>query len=184
MEVDSFPIRGMARIIPPLFKDGRGYFEPLYSEKSFSELGLHSRFNRLSRSYSALRGTLRGMHYQRPPFQEAKLVRVLRGAIWDVCLDLRRSEPTYGGHQGIEITRENRVMVLLPEGCAHGFVTLTDDVEIEYLCSADYSPCHERSIRWNEPRFAIEWPLEPVCLSEKDSNAPLFDEALHGLDAI
>ena len=179
MDMQTFSIQGLALITPPRFEDHRGFFEPVYNASAFRANGLPSEFCRLNRSFSKQRGTLRGMHHQLPPYQEAKLVRVLRGAVWDVCLDIRRTEPTYGEHVGFELSAENRLMALLPAGCAHGFLTLTDDVEVEYLCSSGYHPSHERSLRWDEPRFGIRWPQHPVCLSDKDRDAPPYVESLH-----
>jgi dTDP-4-dehydrorhamnose 3,5-epimerase len=148
--------------------DARGFFARLFDDGEFGEHGLVTRWVNVNDSLSAQRGTLRGMHYQLPPAAEVKLVRCIRGAFFDVALDLRT-----GRWHGVELSAENRKMLYVPEHCAHGFLTLEDDTEALYLTSAHYSPEHERGARWDDPAFAIEWPFAPTVLSDKDRAWPL-----------
>jgi dTDP-4-dehydrorhamnose 3,5-epimerase len=159
--------------------DDRGFFARVFCAREFVEHGLVGRFVQVNNSLSAKRGTLRGLHYQLPPSAEAKLVRCIRGALHDMILDLRPESPTFGSTYGLELTSENRRMLYVPEGFAHGFVTLEDDTEALYLVTAEYDPEHERGIRWNDPAFAIEWPLDPIIVSDKDANLPYFDPGWH-----
>jgi dTDP-4-dehydrorhamnose 3,5-epimerase len=126
-------------------------------------------------SVNCRRGTLRGMHYQAAPHEEAKLVRCTRGAIWDVVADIRPGSPTFGRYDGIELTAENHSMLYVPPGCAHGFLTLTDDAEVFYQISAFYAPEHQRGFRWNDPLFAIEWPAPVAVISDRDRTYPDLD---------
>jgi dTDP-4-dehydrorhamnose 3,5-epimerase len=148
--------------------DARGFFARLFDDGEFGEHGLVTRWVNVNDSLSAQRGTLRGMHYQLPPAAEVKLVRCIRGAFFDVALDLRT-----GRWHGVELSAENRKMLYVPEHCAHGFLTLEDDTEALYLTSAHYSPEHERGARWDDPAYAIEWPFAPTVLSDKDRAWPL-----------
>jgi dTDP-4-dehydrorhamnose 3,5-epimerase len=162
--------------------DARGFFARLYCDQEFAAAGLESRMVQANTSLTAQARTLRGMHYQLPPAAEAKLVRCLRGALWDVVLDLRPDSPTFGRWFGVELNAENRLMMYVPPGCAHGFITLQDDVEAVYLVSAGYSPEQERGVRWNDPRFAIGWPVEPAETSAKDASWRDFDPEWHGVE--
>lgn len=148
--------------------DERGFFARVFDDGEFAEHGLVSHWVNVNDSLSGERGTLRGMHYQLPPAAEVKLVRCVRGALYDVALDLES-----GRWFGTELSAENRRMLYVPEGCAHGFLTLEPDTEAFYFTSAHYSPEHERGVRWNDPVHGIEWPFEPVVLSEKDQAWPL-----------
>ena len=159
--------------------DERGFFARVFCEKEFAEQNLASRFVQANNSLAREKGTLRGMHYQLRPAAEVKLVRCIRGALYDVILDLRDGSPSFGQHFGIELTGENRKMLYVPKGFAHGFITLEDDTETFYFADEFYSPERERGIRWNDPRFGIQWPLDPVVISEKDSGHPDFDPAYH-----
>jgi dTDP-4-dehydrorhamnose 3,5-epimerase len=133
----------------------------------------------VNNSLSAQKGTLRGMHYQLAPKAETKLVRCIRGALYDVILDLRPDSPTFGKSFGAELSAENRRMMYVPKGFGHGFVTLTDDTEAFYFVDEFYGPEQERGVRWNDPRFAISWPIEPVVISDKDRGHRDFDPAWH-----
>jgi dTDP-4-dehydrorhamnose 3,5-epimerase len=133
----------------------------------------------MNNSLSVSKGTLRGMHYQLAPKGETKVVRCLRGALFDIILDLRQGSPTFGKHFGVELSAENRRMLYVPKGFAHGFVTLVEDTEAFYLVDEFYSPEHERGIRWNDPRFALPWPVQPVVMSDKDRAYRDFDPAWH-----
>lgn len=164
--------------------DDRGFFARLFCEQEFGEVGLETRFVQVNNSLSARRGTLRGMHYQLPPSAEVKVVRCIRGAIFDVIADLRPDSPSFGRWFGAELSAENRRMMYVPRGFAHGFVTLTDDAETFYLVSDPYAPEQERGMRFDDPWLGIEWPAEPVEVSPKDRNWPVFDPEFHGIERL
>jgi len=159
--------------------DERGFFARVFCEKEFSAHGLVTHFVQVNNSLSADRGTLRGMHYQLAPNAETKLVRCIRGALWDVILDLRPGSPSFGKSVGVELSAENRRMIYVPKGFAHGFVTLQTDTEAFYFADEFYAPNCERGVRWNDPRFGIEWPIEPAVISDKDRNQRSFDSVWH-----
>ncbi len=168
-------IAGVFVIEPERHEDERGFFARTHCEREFREHGLAGRFVQCSVSYNRLKGTLRGMHFQAPPAAEAKLVRCTAGAIFDVALDLRASSPTFTQWAGVELTAENRRLVYVPEGCAHGFQTLAHDAEVFYQISALYDRELARGVRWDDPAFAIAWPAEPQRLISKgDSSFPAF----------
>ncbi len=173
------PLKGAYLIELEKRGDGRGFFARFFCQKEFSEHNLEANFVQVNNSLSALKGTLRGMHYQLPPYQEVKLVRCIKGALFDVILDLRQDSPTFGKSFGHELTEENRTMMYVPKGFAHGFVTTTEDTEVLYMVSAFYAPEHERGIRFNDPAFSIDWPIEPTTVSEKDQSHPDFDQKYH-----
>ena len=179
MQIDWTKIAGCCAITPPCFNDERGFFSPLFDPERFAKVDLPLNFERVNSSLSRDRGTLRGMHYQLPPFRETKLVRVIAGAIWDVCLDIRVGSETFGQHTGIRLDSENRKMFLIPEGCAHGFLTLEPETEVLYLATSKYSAERERSIRYNDPRFNIQWPGTIRSISDKDRQTPLFSPTYH-----
>jgi dTDP-4-dehydrorhamnose 3,5-epimerase len=153
-------------------EDGRGFFARSWCKREFEEHGLNSNVVQANVSYNKLKGTLRGMHFQSEPYAETKLVRCVRGAIFDVIIDLRPDSATYKKWFGVELTEDNRKMLYVPENFAHGFETLTDDVEVTYQVTQFYMPGHEKGIRWNDPSFRIEWPLVISVISEKDKNWP------------
>lgn len=155
--------------------DERGFFARVFCAEEFAGQGLDGGIAQINTSLSVHAGTLRGMHYQIAPHGEAKLVRCIRGSAVDVVLDLRRSSPTYGRWSGALLTAENRQMMFVPKGCAHGFLTLEDHTEMFYSASAPYVGSAERVVRWNDPRFAIDWPRNPAVLSPKDESAADFD---------
>jgi len=159
--------------------DERGFFARVYCRREFEQHGLVTEFVQVNTSLSGQKGTLRGMHYQLPPSAETKLVRCIRGALYDVILDLRPASPTFGRSFGIELSADNRTMLYIPKGFAHGFVTLTEDVEAFYFVDEFYAPQQERIVRWNDPRFAIPWPVAPISLSDKDRAARDFDPGYH-----
>ena len=158
--------------------DARGFFARAFCRNEFAAHGLESDFVQINNSLSVERGTLRGLHYQLAPAAEVKLVRCIAGALYDVILDLRPEMPSFGRWFGAELTAENRRMMYVPRGFAHGFLTLSEDCEALYLVSAFYMPELERGVRWNDPRFAIEWPSAPVVISDKDRDRPDFDPAI------
>lgn len=159
--------------------DERGFFARVFCEKEFAQHGLATHFVQVNNSTSAQKGTLRGMHYQLAPAAETKLVRCIRGSLYDVILDLRRGSPTFGQSFGAELSAENRRMMYVPKGFGHGFITLTQDTEAFYFVDEFYAPQQERGVRWNDPRFKIQWPIAPTVISEKDGKWRDFDEAYH-----
>lgn len=159
--------------------DERGFFARFFCEKEFGAKGLVTRFVQVNDSLSVKRGTLRGMHYQAAPKSETKVLRCVRGALYDVILDMRKESPTFGQHIGVELTAENRRMIYVPKGFAHGFVTLEDNTEALYLVDEPYAPEAERGVRWDDPKFAIRWPEPPVVISDKDRAIRDFDPAWH-----
>jgi len=159
--------------------DDRGFFSRVFCAREFEEHGLNSRVVQVNNSLSRYRGTLRGMHYQLAPRAEVKIVRCIRGAIYDVAIDLRPESSTFGKYVGVELDESRRRMLYVPEGFAHGFVSLVEDTEIIYFVTEFYSPEYERGVRWNDPRFGIEWPMAPQVISDKDGQHPDFDPAYH-----
>jgi len=164
-------------IEPVPARDNRGFFARTFCAQEFADHGLTSRFVQHSTSQSATRGTLRGMHFQRAPHAEAKVVTCLKGAICDVIVDLRPESATYLRWQGFELTAENRRQLYVPEGFAHGFQTLCDDTEVGYLISAFYAPQAAAGVRYDDPAFAIDWPLPVTEISDKDRTWPDFLES-------
>jgi dTDP-4-dehydrorhamnose 3,5-epimerase len=160
-------------------EDDRGFFARAYCENEFSAHGLSPRFVQANDSLSRRKGTLRGMHYQLAPKAETKLVRCVAGALFDVILDLRKDSRTFGNSWGAELSAANRRMMYVPKGFAHGFVTIEDDTEALYFVDEFYAPTHERCIRWDDPRFKIDWPGAPAVISDKDRNQADFDPAWH-----
>jgi len=158
-------------------EDDRGFFARLFCEKEFAEHGLETRFMQGNNSLSLSKGTLRGMHYQQSPAEEVKLVRCVRGAVFDVLLDLRPDSPTYKAHFGVELSSDNRKMLYIPRGCAHGFYTLVGDSELVYLVSAPYSPEFEKGVRFDDPAFNIVWPSQPLVVSDRDMRHPDYEYA-------
>lgn len=156
-------------------EDPRGFFARGFCEKEFAERGLHTRMVQANFSYSARRGTIRGMHYQVPPASEPKLVRCIRGAVWDVIVDMRPGSPTYLRHFAIELSAQNRKALYIPDMFAHGNQALTDDVELFYQVGEFYTPGCERGARFDDPALGIEWPLPPTCISEKDAAWQMLD---------
>lgn len=149
--------------------DERGFFARSWCQRAFAEHQLDTQLVQCNISFNSARGTLRGMHYQLAPFCETKLVRCIRGAIYDVIIDLRPDSATFLQWIGVELTADNRTMFYIPKGFAHGFITLTDNTELFYQMSAFYAPNHARGVRWNDPLFGIDWPIEVTNISTKDS---------------
>ena len=183
MRIEPAPLDGAATIELDLRGDERGFFARMFCEKEFAAAGLETRFVQANNSSNAQRGTLRGLHYQLPPDTEVKLVRCIRGALWDVIVDVRPGSPSFGRWFGAELTAQNRRMMYVPRGFAHGFITLTDDSELIYFVSDFYEPKQERGLRWNDPKIAIDWPVAPSVISEKDANWPDFESDWHGIEA-
>lgn len=154
--------------------DERGFFARSWCRKEFEKHGLNSDLEQCNISFNKKKGTLRGMHFQLPPHAEAKLVRCVRGAIYDVIIDLRFSSPSYCSWQAVELSDNNRRALYIPEGFAHGFLTLTDDTEIFYQMSSSYVPGHSTGIRWDDAAIGIKWPDKPRCISMNDQAYPDF----------
>ncbi len=159
--------------------DERGFFARFFCEQEFEKHGLETQFPQINTSYSEKIGTLRGMHYQTAPNGEAKLIRCIQGEIFDVIVDLRKSSSTFGEWVGISLDSINRKMAYVPVGCAHGFLSLKANTEVIYLSSSPFSPQSERTIRWDDPRFGIKWPIEPIVMSDKDRSASEYIESSH-----
>jgi dTDP-4-dehydrorhamnose 3,5-epimerase len=173
------PLSGAYLIDLEKHGDERGFFARAFCQREFADHGLASHFVQANNSLSVQKGTLRGMHYQLAPKAETKVVRCLRGALHDMILDMRQSSPTFGQSFGAELTAENRRMMYVPKGFAHGILTLVDDTEVFYFVDEFYAPQYERGIRWNDPKFAIRWPARPTVVSEKDRNYRDFDPVWH-----
>jgi dTDP-4-dehydrorhamnose 3,5-epimerase len=155
-------------------EDERGYFARTWCAGEFAAQGLSPALVQCSISYNKLRGTLRGMHYQASPSVEAKLVRCTRGAVHDVIVDARRGSRTEGKFFGLRIAQETPIMIYVPEGVAHGFITLTDEAELSYSISSGYKPDDQAGFMWDDPDVGIDWPLQPVLLSTRDAELPSF----------
>ncbi len=167
-------IGGVCVIEPRVFGDSRGWFYESYSLRAFEQIGIDTVFVQDNRSYSSAKGTLRGLHCQVGESAQAKLVSCTRGEILDVAVDIREGSPTYMKHVGVILSAENKKMLYIPAGCLHGFVALTDDVELSYKVDKFYSAADDRSIRYDDPAFGIDWGATDPVLSDKDRNAPLF----------
>lgn len=154
--------------------DSRGFFARQFCRDEFAREGLVFNLAQASISFTGEKGTLRGMHYQLPPSEEIKLVRCLRGEIWDCVLDIRAESPTFGKWFGTTLSDKNRVMMAIPKGCAHGFLSLTANCELLYLMDTPYDKKAERGLRWNDPQFGIRWPTTPQIISERDQRHPDF----------
>ena len=163
-------------IEPERLEDDRGFFARSWCCREFEAHGLNPRLVQCNISFSRKRGTLRGMHYQVAPFSEVKLVRCTRGSIYDAIIDLRPESATFKDHTGVMLSLENHKMLYIPEGFAHGFVTLEDSTEVFYQMSEFYAPEHGRGVRWNDPTFEIPWPLVPTRMSERDRTYPDFGD--------
>jgi dTDP-4-dehydrorhamnose 3,5-epimerase len=173
------PLKGAYLIDLEKRGDERGFFARAFCERDFGSLGLATRFVQVNNSLSIQKGTLRGMHYQLAHKAETKVVRCIQGALYDAILDLREGSSTFGQSFGAELSSENRRMMYVPKGFAHGFFTLTAYTEAFYFVDEFYAPECERGVRWDDPRFAIEWPGQPTVLSDKDRSYRDFDPAWH-----
>ncbi|WP_066297114.1 dTDP-4-dehydrorhamnose 3,5-epimerase [Bacillus sp. FJAT-29937] len=162
---------------PKVFDDHRGFFLESYNERVFENLGITYSFIQDNHSLSVEAGTLRGLHYQLEPYAQTKLVRAVRGAIYDVIVDIRKESPTYGQWQGFILTEENKRQLLVPKGFAHGFCTLVKNTEVIYKVDNYYSAEHDRGIQWNDPYLNIDWPVREPILSDKDSRHPILLKA-------
>ena len=175
-EFSAFEISGPVLVSPLVFGDGRGFFLELYKRADFEQGGIRDHFIQDNYSKSA-KGVLRGLHYQKNPKAQGKLVMCMKGNIYDVAVDIRRGSPHFGKWVGVELSEENRRMLYVPPGFAHGFQVLSDTAEVLYKCTEEYSPDDERGIIWNDPELNISWPLRDPVLSGKDKVHPLFRDA-------
>jgi dTDP-4-dehydrorhamnose 3,5-epimerase len=179
MQVEDTAISAVKIVTPKKHGDARGFFSEVYSRPSWEGAGLSFTFVQDNHSFSATPGTLRGLHFQTPPFAQDKLVRVSRGRIVDVAVDIRRSSPTFGKHIAVELSADNWRQLLVPIGFAHGFVTLEPDVEVLYKTTAPYSAAHDRGIAWDDPEIGVDWrlPAAGPTLSDKDRRWPRLRDA-------
>ena len=177
MEVIKTKIPGVVIIEPRLFPDARGYFFESFSKREFEEKVGKIEFVQDNESKSSY-GVLRGLHFQKPPYAQSKLVRVVKGAVLDVAVDIRKGSPTYGQHVAVELTEDNHLQFFIPQGFAHGFAVLTDEVIFQYKCDNFYAPASEGAIAWDDSDLGIDWrvPAEKVILSEKDRRHPRLKE--------
>ena len=173
MEVIKTAIDGVVILEPRIFRDGRGYFFESFSEREFAEKVADVRFVQDNESRSCY-GVVRGLHFQKPPHAQAKLVRVIKGAVLDVAVDIRKGSPTFGRHVAVELTGENHRQLFIPRGFAHGFSVLSEEVVFQYKCDNFYAPQSEGAIAWDDPDLGIDWrlPADKVILSEKDMRHP------------
>ena len=174
MTFDPTPLTGSFLITPERIRDERGFFSRTWCRQEAEARGLNPNVVQCNLSFSLRRGTLRGMHFQRPPHEEAKLVRCTAGAIYDVIIDLRPSSTTFRRHFGVRLDPTEDQMLYVPEGFAHGFLTLEDKTEVFYQMSRSYAPSHAAGVRWNDQAFGIDWPFEPTLMTERDRTYPDF----------
>lgn len=170
-------ISDLVVIQPQIFADERGWFAETYKKSEFEKFGIPEIFLQASQSFSFKRGTLRGLHFQNDPHSQGKLVRCLSGEVLDVAVDVRRGSPTYGKWAGVQLSAKNQKLFWLPPGFAHGFCTLTDNAEFEYMMTNEWAPEDERGILWRDPDIGIKWPLESPILSKKDAEAPFLKDS-------
>ncbi|MFN5884576.1 MAG: dTDP-4-dehydrorhamnose 3,5-epimerase [Bacteroidota bacterium] len=175
LTVEKTAIEGPLILKPKIFYDERGYFYEPYNRLRFVEAGVNQEFVQDNQSLSQ-KGAVRGLHFQAPPFDQGKLVRVVSGAVLDVVVDIRKDSPTYGKHIAIELSAENFIQFWVPPGFAHGFATLRDDTIFQYKCTNYYNKSSEGGIRWNDPELAIKWGIADAIISEKDAALPMFNQ--------
>ena len=167
-------IQGVFVLDPERIEDERGFFARAWCQTEFEEHGIDARLVQCNLSFNKRKGTLRGMHYQKPPHAETKIVRCTMGALYDVAIDLRPDSPTFRQWAGDTLTAANHRLMVIPPGCAHGFLTLEDNTEIFYQMSAYYALTHAAGVRWNDPAFRIRWPGEVAVIADRDDNYPYF----------
>ena len=184
MKFITTPLEGAYLINLEKYEDERGFFARVFCESEFQEMGLSSRFIQVNNSLTGSKGTIRGMHYQLEPSAEVKIVRCIRGSLYDAIIDLRPDSSSFGKWFGSELSAENRQMMYVPKGVAHGFLTLEDNTETFYFASNSYSPDLERGIRFDDPYFGVEWPIPVTESSQKDKSFPAFDPEWHGVNSL
>lgn len=176
MFINRLNIQCVIVMTPARYEDERGFFSETYSRRAMAEAGIKTEFVQDNHSCSTRCGTLRGLHFQAPPAAQAKLVRVVSGAIWDVAVDIRVGSPSYGQHVACQLSAREWNQIYIPEGFAHGFCTLESNTEVVYKVSDYYAPEHDRGLMWNDPELAIAWPVSEPLLSEKDRSQPPLRE--------
>ena len=178
MLFEEVRVKGAFIIKPERRMDDRGYFARMYCERELADHGLVGRIGQINTGFSPRPGTLRGLHYQVSPHAEVKIIRCVRGAVYDVVVDLRPDSPTFKQWFGVELSADNGWLLYAPEGTAHGYLTLTNDTELIYMTSCPYAPQAARGVRFDDPAFAIEWPAEARVLSQADRSWPNFSDEL------
>jgi dTDP-4-dehydrorhamnose 3,5-epimerase len=176
-EFRRLEIANVILIKPQILVDGRGFFIEVYKHEEFSKFGIKDVFVQSNHSYSERIGTIRGLHFQKKPSAQAKLIRVASGSIFDVAVDIRKNSVTYGKWVSSILSKENKAALYIPEGFAHGFCTLEEDTEILYGCSSEYSPENDRGIIWNDEKINIKWPVQEPVLSQRDRSWPNLEDA-------
>jgi len=171
MNITETKLKGVYIIEPKVFGDERGWFMESYSKRVFEEAGINAEFVQDNHSFSKDKGTLRGLHYQLNPYSQAKMLRCTRGEIFDVAVDVRKGSPNYAKWVGVRLSGENHKAIFIPRGFLHGFITLTDNVEVEYKTDNFYEKSSEGGVLWNDAEIGVEWPIEPKILSDKDKKA-------------
>lgn len=184
MKVECLPIADVKLISPKKFSDGRGFFSETWNERALEAAGLQVRFVQDNHAYSKPAGTVRGLHFQLPPLAQDKLIRVTRGAIMDVAVDIRRSSPTFGQYVSAVLSAENWQQLWVPKGFAHGYCTLEPETEVIYKVTGYYSPAHDRGIMWDDPGIGIDWPVarDAAHVSGKDKMQPALGDATQLFD--
>jgi dTDP-4-dehydrorhamnose 3,5-epimerase len=182
LDIRRLGLEGVLEIRPPRFGDSRGFFSEVWGVKAMMEAGIELDFVQDNHSYSVAKSVLRGLHFQVPPAAQDKLVRVSRGSVFDVAVDIRHGSPTFGRWTGLVLSAELWNQILVPKGFAHGFVTLENHTEVQYKVTEGYSPVHDRTIRWDDPEIGIDWGVDraTLTLSAKDEQAPLLRDAKTG----
>jgi dTDP-4-dehydrorhamnose 3,5-epimerase len=181
MKFTPTPLKGVFIVDLQPFADGRGWFTRTYCKNEFEEIGHTKEWVQLNHSFTNKKGAVRGMHYQLPPFSEIKLVRCIAGAVWDVVIDIRKDSPSFLQWTGVEMSAENKKMIYIPEGFAHGFQTLTDNCELLYHHSSFYTPGAEGGIKYDDKRINIKWPLTVTEISDRDLSHPLLTDSFKGI---
>lgn len=176
MRIEPTALDGVLLLHPQKHGDARGFVSETFKASALREAGIADEWVQDNHSFSAQAGTIRGLHFQAPPMAQAKLVRVLRGAILDVALDIRRASATYGKHVAVELSADNFAQLYIPAGIAHGFCTLTDDTEVLYKVSAEYAPAQEGGVLWNDQDLGIAWPVHEAAISARDAQWPRFKD--------
>ncbi|MCP9749908.1 dTDP-4-dehydrorhamnose 3,5-epimerase [Ferruginibacter sp. HRS2-29] len=181
MELIAGNIAGLYTVSLKKLEDERGFFARTYCKNEFAKIGFNKEFVQFNHSFNKSKGTIRGMHFQVPPFAETKLIRCVQGAVYDVAVDLREGSPTFLQYAGIELNEENMLAVLIPEGFAHGFQVLKDNSALIYHHTEVYTPGADGGIRFDDPALAIQWPLDPLLVSQKDREYKLIDQNFKGI---
>jgi dTDP-4-dehydrorhamnose 3,5-epimerase len=181
MTFKETPLKGAFLIELNPFTDNRGLFVRTFCKKEFESIGHHQEFVQFNHSITNRKGSIRGMHYQLPPFSEIKLIRCIRGSVYDVIIDIRENSPTFLNYYSVELSEHNMLSLYIPKGFAHGFQTLEDNSQLIYHHTAYYTPGHEAGIRYNDPAIGLKWPLSASVITERDMNHPLLNNSFKGI---